>query len=235
MNSSIKGAVIACSALFVFLGIASAGEEKQKQSTKTVSEVLPPDLAQFVKRAGSDRKLDDNTKLQLRRLRGYNPDPEMVFDILKPKTRRIISGSRILARVDLPEGLKNTGKEPDALVLAGSVVHLPEVDIPFGGRLAIGDTVVGGTILNAGPGTLILTIPDAPGIDEIALEPGSALMNSGCARSCSRTCRAGDTACCWDCGTGECCSYCTCVPAGTSCPYGSGGGSSCSVSCGQKH
>lgn len=215
------------------LGCATtASGAADRTADRLLSEALPPELAQFVGYAESDRELDLASASLLDILGCEDPDVDTVVELLRPKTHLIVAGPRLLARIDPPEHPIAGVGEPEALIVAGTLVQLPEEDVPFQSRVFVGDLVEAGTLLNAGPGTLVLRDPAAPESGDIFVYAGEAVtLGKTCRQSCSTSCGTGYYACCYSDSNG--CAHCPCVqngttPAPTCTEAGGPGSTSCS-------
>jgi hypothetical protein len=209
------------------MALGCAAQERALQTKGTavlLSEVLPGPLAQFVKRSGADRRVDDVLAENLRKIEETEAHVDFVVEVLRPTTVHEASASATLSEELAPKEQATDTKEAQTLLVAGTKVFLSNGEVvQFGAGLFLGDVIEQGLVLNAGDTKIVIAGRRGP----IVLAPGEGVL-VGCPRQCSTSCNTGSYACCSEVGG---CARCACVLNGTvaTCDAGGPNANACSV------
>lgn len=235
----ISSMAVAISVVTVSVWFLSANAEPPESARvgpnepdgRLLSQVLPHPFAEFVKRAGSDRQLEESQRdALLAELAAPAPRSGVLLDLLQPRATLNTGGPVTLARTVGAERTAVSGRKGTTLIVAATNVAVPGgVDIASGTPLLFGVVIEQGIILNGGDTSVILQT--SSGV-ELQLDPGWALA-IGCKTECGSQCGNGYYSCCW---VDNGCCKCGCQANGTtptthSCEGGGGPGST-GCSCG---
>ncbi|HUU84346.1 MAG TPA: hypothetical protein VM243_12655 [Phycisphaerae bacterium] len=201
------------------------------QSTETqvklLSDVLPPSLADFIKRSGADRAVDEVAADRLESLASGDADAATIVEVFRPTAYTRLSGPVTFIEQAAP-AKPGGDAEPQArtLLLAVADVCLSEdAEVAYGEELHLGDVVKAGAVLNAGQTAVLVETA----FEELIVLPAGGVIVGRCLTECSVGCVQGYYACCTE---RQGCAMCKCAPNGTSeqCDAGGPNAESCSAS-----
>lgn len=190
-----------------------------------LSDVVPPRIGQFVERSGSDRAVDAEGAVEIRRLFLGDAMNETAVKVLRPQTVRSVYGPAELLPAVVDSVDVANDADPVVLLVAGNNVFLQDgTVIEPGGEIPLGAVVTRGVVLNAGTVSIEVNGNFAP----FVVGPFEVLATA--CHPCEVTCGQGYFACCYTDNNG--CPVCRCrtnTSGDADCQAGGAGATECGL------